>query len=646
MDNPWSSPWTTDDDPPKTGPSEPTEVPHLAFPHPVRFEVTNPASLWNDHEAFGGWAGGHGGVDGRVAESDVVKGDNGGNDGFLGDGLRADRASRSPSPSSDTDPWATEVSFVGAHLPGDTRATKEETLEHDARESSDGSGGLEITVPAPPGDSESPGSPDPPPEEPTEEIKSSLLPDDRGRASPGAISPTSPSGDAALTVQKRRDASSHSTGGSRQASKVYDLVVMYDGIARKSTEVPPLQPGPPKRTRPDGSPTPNPSSEDGPDSDSDEWDEFAVGDDEPPDSPDSTAQSPLPPSDPPEFPVDLTLLTTLFDGLAEEHPTPGPAEISDRLNPQDDFSTVAERKAWYRLSRQGSARLHNFGDAENYSRVAWQGSTVSRETFAIVRRWMQEGPILGGGRGGRGAGGMGESAASFGWDRSSSSDPVDLSFLTRKRPPPMKRRSLENGGRVEGVPMAAPGPTTGAGRLANGGGRPLSMPAPPRGVSLAPPVAAPLRPTAARKPSPLVLAAQGAQSHKGSDDEDEEWGEMVTSPQTTTASAAASDTTRADSAVSFGKSGSGSSYDDRPLTASTAPETPGPPKWRSRGGTGPVKPMHLGAGLVGADVVEVHLTPPRMAATPDKGMRRGTGGDGEGGGQGISRLPDLSYMLR
>ncbi|KAI8630227.1 hypothetical protein F5Y19DRAFT_58079 [Xylariaceae sp. FL1651] len=56
----------------------------------------------------------------------------------------------------------------------------------------------------------------------------------------------------------------------------------------------------------------------------------------------------------------------------------------------DSFTTISERKAWYRISRYGSMRKHNSGDDENYHRVAWSNSQLHSDTIKIVRRWMEE----------------------------------------------------------------------------------------------------------------------------------------------------------------------------------------------------------------------------------------------------------------
>src|SRR5690606_6042190 len=98
----------------------------------------------------------------------------------------------------------------------------------------------------------------------------------------------------------------------------------------------------------------------------DEWpDEFEIGEDDsdtesPPATP-SSPRSPVHKRDKPKFDIDPALIPTIFPDI----PSPAlPEELPEHIH--DTFTSTAERKAWYRLSRQGTARLHNFGDDENY----------------------------------------------------------------------------------------------------------------------------------------------------------------------------------------------------------------------------------------------------------------------------------------
>ena len=63
--------------------------------------------------------------------------------------------------------------------------------------------------------------------------------------------------------------------------------------------------------------------------------------------------------------------------------------------PYDSFSSVEQRKTWYRLSRYVSMRKHNSGDDENYVRINWLQSQTRVETLKIVARWMEQDRISG-----------------------------------------------------------------------------------------------------------------------------------------------------------------------------------------------------------------------------------------------------------
>lgn len=129
---------------------------------------------------------------------------------------------------------------------------------------------------------------------------------------------------------------------------------------------------------------------------------------------------------PASYPIDLSSLDTLFPGT--QAVTPEPEIIPDRI-PSDTFTSVAERKAWYRISRFGSIRKHNNGDDESYVRVNWNASTVRKETLVIVRRWMEEDSIGGRVVLGRRLGHGG--ASMFNWD--SSAPPVEIGELLAER---------------------------------------------------------------------------------------------------------------------------------------------------------------------------------------------------------------------
>lgn len=125
-------------------------------------------------------------------------------------------------------------------------------------------------------------------------------------------------------------------------------------------------------------------------------------------------------------------LDKLFeDGPASESPSPNTttvsANIPDRII-EDNFTSISERKMWYRISRQGSSYKHDSGDGENYRRVAWPTSTVHDDAMKVVRRWMEEDSITGRAT----LGGAVTKGTLFGWD-SSASEPVSLTQIFAAR---------------------------------------------------------------------------------------------------------------------------------------------------------------------------------------------------------------------
>ncbi|KAF1735227.1 hypothetical protein CRV24_004149 [Beauveria bassiana] len=117
------------------------------------------------------------------------------------------------------------------------------------------------------------------------------------------------------------------------------------------------------------------------------------------------------------YPIDLSHLDALFPGSNPPSDTP-PASVPDTILRSTPFTTTSERKTWYRVSRLGSVRFHDNGDDEaTYRRVAWPSSDIRTKTLDIVRRWMEQDSIagrvvLGGGR--KAGGPLG--ASMFGWD--------------------------------------------------------------------------------------------------------------------------------------------------------------------------------------------------------------------------------------
>ncbi|KAG6068607.1 hypothetical protein E4U32_000110 [Claviceps aff. humidiphila group G2b] len=93
------------------------------------------------------------------------------------------------------------------------------------------------------------------------------------------------------------------------------------------------------------------------------------------------------------YPIDFSNLDELFPGT-EPTSSIQPAHLPD--SPTDPFSSVAQRKAWYRLSRPGSIRKHNLGDDDTYVRVSWHNSHIRQDVLTTVRRWLEEDSLAGG----------------------------------------------------------------------------------------------------------------------------------------------------------------------------------------------------------------------------------------------------------
>ncbi|KAI0119584.1 hypothetical protein F4814DRAFT_247450 [Daldinia grandis] len=123
-----------------------------------------------------------------------------------------------------------------------------------------------------------------------------------------------------------------------------------------------------------------------------------------------------------QFDIDSQLVDKLFPDLAQDLKEDGNAressDVPDHII-KDSFTTISERKTWYRLSRYGSMRKHDLGDDDNYHRVEWPTSRLHGDVIKIVRRWMEEDSISG-----RVTLGAGIRTSVFNWD--SSAAPVDL----------------------------------------------------------------------------------------------------------------------------------------------------------------------------------------------------------------------------
>ncbi|KAG5973303.1 hypothetical protein E4U58_005346 [Claviceps cyperi] len=93
------------------------------------------------------------------------------------------------------------------------------------------------------------------------------------------------------------------------------------------------------------------------------------------------------------YPIDFSNLDELFPGTEPPSSPVQPAHLPDI--PTDPFSSVAQHKAWYRLSRPGSLRKHNLGD-DTYVRVSWHNSHIRHDVLTTVRRWLEEDSLAGG----------------------------------------------------------------------------------------------------------------------------------------------------------------------------------------------------------------------------------------------------------
>jgi len=111
------------------------------------------------------------------------------------------------------------------------------------------------------------------------------------------------------------------------------------------------------------------------------------------------------------FDVDLSALDQVFPTEVE----PGNATDSSLSDVEsvihDLFSSVEQRKTWYRISRYGTMRKHNTGDDDNYVRINWANSSIRDETLKVVSRWMMEDRV----RGGISFGGSNKLGGLFGW---------------------------------------------------------------------------------------------------------------------------------------------------------------------------------------------------------------------------------------
>ncbi|TLS26547.1 hypothetical protein PpBr36_05495 [Pyricularia pennisetigena] len=228
-----------------------------------------------------------------------------------------------------------------------------------------------------------------------------------------------------------------------------------------------------------------------------------------------------------QFTADLKAVDELFEKLDLRDSTfadPEDADVSDRII-TDTFSSISERRVWYRVSRQGTKRLHDAGGDDYYRRVTWRTSEVRNDTFKIVRRWMEEDAFTGGRSHLRGYSGGANKAkgAAFGWDSSVPDEPVNLDEVFKKKrqsAPPAPRK-------VDQTPAPA---------MASFGWSSTPSAAPSNGFSWSTSMmdaAKPPAPNGGPRPVSMFATSKPLDPPSlapGNKEEDDDWGEMVTSP--------------------------------------------------------------------------------------------------------------------
>ncbi|CAJ2507541.1 Uu.00g087270.m01.CDS01 [Anthostomella pinea] len=258
---------------------------------------------------------------------------------------------------------------------------------------------------------------------------------------------------------------------------------------------------------------------------------------------------------PVSYDVDLQDIDKLYPDLDEvvrsDASDAGEAsQVPDQLI-RDSFTTISERKTWYRISRYGPMRKHDSGDEDNYQRVIWSSSQLHTDTIKIVRRWMEEDSFSSG----RPSLGGSKRTSAFNWDSDATAAPIDLDKVFARRPsaiahartvsiPPPKQNPIQTAPSLGSRPardstggsVGQPGTTFGTVTLvANFGWSSDVLDSP----TTAPPASigtqaqnAPRRPSPIVPPPAAVTLPVPGEVHAGSeDDEEDDWGEMVSSPK-------------------------------------------------------------------------------------------------------------------
>ncbi|KAK4034225.1 hypothetical protein C8A01DRAFT_18924 [Parachaetomium inaequale] len=473
-------------------------------------------------------------------------------------------------------------------------------------------------------------------------------------------------------------------GGRKASGKVQELVVKFDGLARAASEEREVI----SRERSTSPSSVRKGSGSGDAADFGEFEDVDAGEEERPlpqgppardpqrvelvvpDAPallrtalphdSSSNPSPIAKFGPIHFSVDLDLAAKLFTttpGAAGE--TEADQGVPDHVI-TDSFTAISERKTWYRISRLGSSRRHNAGDDDSYRRVLWPSSTVHDDTTKIVRRWMEEDSIAG--RVALGGGISKTQKNMFGWD--SSAAPVALDAVFGKKNAHSRASSVQplqttglSLGLADGLAKQSPQHPThrasgSAGPAVPSFGWSSSSPAETHTTNV---IADP--PNAVSRPAPQVPPGQGGSFP---DDDDDEWGEMISSPVTSqpiaTGPAVQMPTARV-SAVPAQQSNSvraaskGAAPND-PWSAtdlSVFDSAPAIPKVVDPSAQGPVpasKPETSGPSPSGPTTTD---GPPTFSSPiePQKFSISDTQHEHEKAAQRIiANFPDLSYMLR
>ncbi|RYP45773.1 hypothetical protein DL768_007919 [Monosporascus sp. mg162] len=644
MDDPWGSPWAASDAPPKTELARPTLPETLLSPPPRAFigslSSSPGQSPWAEDGGFGDW--GTWGDSAFQQHPTTPKLDGSGRvSPFAWPGSTATSPGLKPLPRSRTssifrqsspDPWAAESSLDNRR---NTVSSLSPSIQEDAGSKKDRWSREGVTRPTGLGieigrcdlvkdeaelkeealakvaENELDEPPVPPvitePQDLEKSNTKSILNNDVPETSPRPSSTFSHTSSREIDRQDSpitsidEDTKSRRQGLSRKPSKVQELVGMYNGLAKATTEElqsVDKQDNTRRGKSAEGSPNQDTArGEDDGSADFGDFEDAGQGDED--SGPGSSAASAVsdrsstpkaadednasqipaikatePQSPPPKttsamkelvdkfgpitFDIDLGALDKLCAPVEPDEEPEGHTEVPDRLV-TDSFTSISERKTWYRISRFGSVRKHDSGDEENYHRVTWSNSEARDETLKIVRRWMEEDSYTG-----RATLGGSKRTSVFNWD--SNAAPIDLNTIFGRKSAHSRTSSVQQPRNSTASSMHSIGspsvPMT-ASRTSVSSLNPSEMPSTPVAsfgwssnvhespkvdkkisieksrYSLEPPSRPSVSALSARvtAPSPIQPPQppqqQTSMGDKASDDDDD-WGEMVSSPEVET----------------------------------------------------------------------------------------------------------------